>query len=239
MNQLVRLLTLGLVAVCLQWGVAWGESPITRYTTETPPPDGSLVFLENSNYFVERWTDASIGHVAVVVRDSGKPLVYEATPGRVRKVAWPEYLTELAKLNGQRRDRSHKEIEAWVLSPEKPYAASEISRMRRYLESQLSRRYSVIGYLRGQQADGIHCAELASHAISFGGRFDIDDCFKQTPASLMELASNGHAEKKRVWISDPVVEETWCDAACRRWRNYWMVARWSVREAWHYAWSGW
>ncbi len=207
-------------------------------TYNTAPSDGSLVFLENSNYFVERYTEAPIGHVAVVIRDSGKPMVYEATPGRVRKVAWDDYLLELGKLNQDRSWRSKKLIAGWVLAPKTPYSTGEISHMRRYLESQMSRRYSVLGYLRGQQSDGVHCAELASQTISFGGRFDIDNCYKQTPASLMALAEPQHVAKTALTIPEPAEAESWCSAACRRWTNSWMVARWSFREAWHYVWAG-
>lgn len=51
-------------------------------------PDGSLVFLERCNYFVERYTNAPIGHVAVAVQEEGVTWIYEATPGHVRRVTW-------------------------------------------------------------------------------------------------------------------------------------------------------
>jgi hypothetical protein len=227
-----------MASVLLVIGFSFGSAMAADAPTDAAPADGSLVFLENSNYFVERYTEASIGHVAVVIREGGKPLVYEATPGRVRKVAWADYLADLGQLNHDRSRSGSKLIEGWVLSPRSPYASSDLSRMRRYLESQLSRRYSILGYLRGQQSDGIHCAELAAHTISFGGRFDIADCYSQTPASLMALAQSQHQAKTRLTIPQPEEAESWCEVACRRWSNYWLMARWSLREAWHFAWAG-
>jgi hypothetical protein len=233
-NRLPQWIALVLVVI----GFPVGSLFANEASSDPAPADGSLVFLENSNYFVERYTEASIGHVAVVIRDGGRPLVYEATPGRVRKVTWDDYLLELGKLNQDRSWRGKKLIAGWVLAPKTPYSSSEISHMRRYLESQIARRYSILGYLRGQQSDGVHCAELASHTISFGGRFDIDDCYKQTPSSVMALAQSQHRPKTALTIPEPAKAEPWCSAACRRWSNYWMMARWSIREVWHYAWAG-
>ena len=54
-------------------------------------PDGSLIFLERSNRIVELYTSGKITHVGVVLNDEGEAWVYEATPGKVRRVRVAQY----------------------------------------------------------------------------------------------------------------------------------------------------
>src|SRR5262245_24059724 len=148
-----------------------------------PPPDGTLLFLENCSSLVERATRGEIGHAALVFHDAGACWVYEATPAKVRRVTLADYYAELARLNA-RRDEDEN-IRTWLLVPKTPYTPAEIAKMRAYLDAQIGRRYSVRNYVRGKpgevhstkvgpvevqvsvessgkSAGGIHCAELTS-----------------------------------------------------------------------------
>src|SRR5689334_19620962 len=91
-------------------------------------PDGTLLFLENCNSVVEWRTKSDVAHVALVFHEGPDAWVYEATPGKVRRVLLDDYLTELSRLN-RRRDDDEK-IRVQALRPKKPYAPPEIANMR-------------------------------------------------------------------------------------------------------------
>src|SRR4051794_15053392 len=107
-----------------------------------PLPDGSLLFLENCNKFVEVYTREEVGHVALVFRDDKTTWVYEATPDQVRRVTLDSYYDELARENLRRK----KQVRIVACRPKEPYSAAEIETMRGYLDKQLGRRYSVLNY---------------------------------------------------------------------------------------------
>jgi hypothetical protein len=199
-------------------------------------PDGSLVFLERCNYFVERYTSAPIGHVAVAMHEEGVTWIYEATPGQVRRVTWESYLAELATLNADRARSKKTPVLAWVMEPRKPFTAAEHAAMRQWLDEQLGRRYSVRGIVRGKTGDGIHCAELTSHCLNATGRTTIAECHKQSPAAVMDFARPHYKAKYAAKIASPVVEETWCERAWRKWTHWSMMCRWSCGEAWRFCW---
>lgn len=198
--------------------------------------DGSLIFLENCHYFVERYTQAPIGHVAVAVVDGNDTWIYEATPGRVRRLTWADYRSELAKINADRHRRKKDPIVAWVLEPEENLSEDESASLESYLESQLDRRYSVRGILRGKPSDGVHCAELASQAMNATGRYSIEDCHKQSPAALMDIVRSNCQREYQASIAPPSPQESWCDRQWRRWTHWGVMCRWSLGEAWRFCW---
>lgn len=203
---------------------------------QTSLDDGSLVFLEKCNYFVERYTNAPIGHVAVAVRENEETWIYEATPGKVRRLTWGEYRAELGQLNADRTRKEKDPIVAWICGPKQALGEKESSALRQYLDSQLDRRYSVKGIVRGREGDGIHCAELAARALNAVGHVEIVDCHKQSPAGLMERAKSLSEQPQQATLELPEEEEKWC---ARAWRNtiHWAtMCRWSCGEAWHYCW---
>ena len=91
-------------------------------------PDGTLIFLENVSSVVELTTRGEIGHVAMVFRDGNAAWVYEATPGKVRRLRMDEYCAELARLNKRRDD--DERIRALALRPKRDYAPGECEKMR-------------------------------------------------------------------------------------------------------------
>src|SRR5262245_41196382 len=132
-------------------------------------PDGTLLFLENCNSVVEYTTRGEVAHVALVFHDRDDAWVYEATPGKVRRVKIEEYFVELARLNHRRDDDD--QIRMLAARPKTAYTDEEVAKMRTYLDGQIGRRYSVKNYLRGKPYDGVHCAELASSTLNQSGRY--------------------------------------------------------------------
>lgn len=90
------------------------------------PVDGSLLFLEHGNPVVEMVTRKQITHVGIVFVDSDTAWLYEAVPGKVRRVPLSAYYRELSEYNRGRKqpakivlrqpllayssDQSHNEI---------------------------------------------------------------------------------------------------------------------------------
>lgn len=198
--------------------------------------DGSLVLLENCNYWVERYTQAPIGHVAVAVNEDKQTWIYEATPGRVRRLTWADYRAELATLNSDRQRKQKDEIVTWVQTPQQKLSTQQAENLKCYLDSQLDRRYSVKGIVRGKTGDGIHCAELASHALNAAALTEIEDCHKQSPAAVREAARPLCKTAYCATISTPPAEESWCDRAWRRWSHAALMCGWSCGEAWRFCW---
>src|SRR5262245_16118815 len=98
---------------------------------ESSLPDGTLLFLENCNSVVEWRTKSDVAHVALLFHEGADAWVYEATPGKVRRILFDDYLTELSRLN-RRRDNDEK-IHILALRPESPYGPAEVVKMRTYL----------------------------------------------------------------------------------------------------------
>jgi hypothetical protein len=185
---------------------------------------------------VERYTNAPIGHVAVAVNEDQRTWIYEATPGKVRRLTWDDYREELAKLNSDRQRKNKQEIVTWVLEPKAALSKQQATDLKTYLDNQLDRRYSVKGIVRGKTSDGIHCAELASQALNVAGLTDIDDCHKQTPAAVRDTARAMCDPPYRASFAAQPAQETWCDRAWRRWTNVAVMCRWSWGEAWRFCW---
>lgn len=195
-----------------------------------PLEDGSLIVLENCSSVVQRATRGSVGHVAIVMNEEREAWVYEAVPGKVRRLKLDEYYGELSRLNARKNEE--KQIHTFLLRPEKPYTMTEREAMRHYLDEQVGRRYSVKGYVRGQESAGIHCAELASHTLNESGRYHWEHCQSINPAKLQELVDPTYTDPVAVALPSYDVEETWCERAQRRWDSFRVWCGWSCGEAW-------
>jgi hypothetical protein len=197
-------------------------------------PDGTLIFLENCNSVVELTTRGEIGHVALVFHDGETAWVYEATPGKVRRVTWGDYHAELARLN-KRRDHDDA-IRVWALVPLRAYTADEVSKMRTFVDSQIGRRYSVKNYVRGKPYDGIHCAELASTTLNQSGRYAFEQNHKLHPQAFYSAVLQTHAAPDEILIPPPTAKEAWTLRTHRRWTEWWSWCGWSFREVWLFCW---
>lgn len=208
----------------------------------TAPAEGSLIFLENCNSIVERATRGEIGHAALVFHEAGECFVYEATPGKVRRVTLAEYHAELARLNqGRKADGA---IRVWLLRPKTAYTAAETDQMQSYLDAQIGRRYSVRNYVKGKPAetraggarDGIHCAELTATTLNESGRYTFENCHRLNPQALYTALLPTHAAPEEQTIAPLAVKEPWCQRAQRRTAEWFTWCGWSCREAWAWCW---
>ena len=171
-----------------------------------PVADGSLLFLENSNQFVELYTGSETTHVAVIIHSQEQPWVYEATPGEVRKLPLDDYRAELGKLNERRGEQ--RKIRAVLVEPRTAYSSQQITAMRELLEAQLGRRYSIKGHVRGR-SDGIHCAELAARALCTASVLKIERCQAESPASLLAKVKPQAQPFTTLAIDEPDERPSW------------------------------
>lgn len=198
-----------------------------------PLPEGSLLFLENSHRLVERVTAGETGHVALIFHEENQPLVYEATPGEVRRIPLNEYLTEIARLNQDRQRREPIRIIAF--RPVTPYRTEEIAAMRTFLEEQLGRRYSVKNYVTGKNGDGTHCAELAGNALLHSGVWKLSNPSRLSPEEL-RTAVQARYRKEELPIAVELPAETWCERSTRKWHSWQTWCLWSCGECWSFCW---
>jgi hypothetical protein len=212
------MLALTLAALSMLGSVTWSS--------------GSLVVLADSNKVVSAWTDSNITHVGVLMHKDGESWIYEATPGSVRRVTLSAYCRELSEQNGQRR----KPIRLWVMQPEKPYSDAQLERMQTYLDRQLGRRYSVKGYVRKRPVDGIHCAELASTALSHGERIDVPTPFAMSPGALYEKVSPVYRDPEPVTLPSRPAQSSWCSRAWDDWFGFQNWCQWACVESWQFCW---
>jgi hypothetical protein len=200
------------------------------FASAEPLEDGTLLFLENASSVVRVATGGKIGHVAIALSDEGEHWIYEATPAKVRRVSPQAYHEELARINAKRDD--DKKIRVLVLRPQRSYTAAELAAMRTFLSGQLGRRYSLANYVKNEDGDGIHCAELAGSALNATGRYSFDQPRSVHPAAFFKLAQPTHRPAETLAFPTAVAKQTWCQRADRRWGEVWRWTRWSCGEAW-------
>ena len=202
---------------------------VSLATAAEPLEDGTLLFLENCSSVVQRSTNSSVGHVAIVMHEENESWIYEAIPGGVRRVKADDYYAELSRLNTRKNEE--KQIRAFALRPEKPFTAAERQAMRHYLEEQIGRRYSVKNYVRGEAGRGIHCSELASQAMNASGRYQWEHCYSIHPSRLQELIDPTYKNPAAIELPLYECKETWCQRAQRRWDHVRIWCNWSCGEA--------
>lgn len=217
--------------------LALGVSPAAADTANLDSAqleEGTLIFLENCNSFVEFSTGGEIGHVALAFTDGSEAFIYEATPAQVRRVSVAQYYAELARLNA-RRDADDK-LRVLALRPKKAYTDAEVAKMRAYLDGQVGRRYSVRNYVRRTPGDGIHCAELASTTLNQTGRHEFENCHRIHPQALYSALEPLSAAPQELAIAPPAAKETWCVRSQRRCGEWFTWCGWSCQEAWAWCW---
>jgi len=139
-----------------------------------------------------------------------------------------EYRRELGELN---RNRSQP-TNVSVLEPKSPYAKTQIERMRAHAVSQIGRRYSIQGYVRGKESDGIHCAHFAAATLEASGRFQFDEEYAISPGELVASVSSSHEPPVRLTIESVKTDESWCERSWTAWFHYGAWCRWACYETW-------
>jgi hypothetical protein len=194
--------------------------------------DGSLIVLYNSNKMVAGWTDSDVTHVALLLNIDGQPWVYEATPGKVRRVTMGSYREELRTLNASRRRPTRMSI----LEPKRPYSTHQIAKMKTYLDEQLGRRYSIKGVVRRKPGDGIQCAEYVATALTRTGRYRVSNAHTLHPATIVKKAAPLHSAPANVSIRPRESQDSWCSRSWKQWDSMRSWCSWAWYEAVMFCW---
>ncbi|MGE4000385.1 MAG: YiiX/YebB-like N1pC/P60 family cysteine hydrolase, partial [Planctomycetaceae bacterium] len=135
---------------------------------------GSLLFNAGDCLAIRVYTASPYTHVAVVVIEEDRPVVYDSMNGAgVRRQPLVDYL------RSQSPDRLH------VFHPQRPLTPEQSRGLRDYLDSQLGRPYAVQHHLTGKRCEGVHCAEYVTDALMSIGLLHADRPAKVSPASLV------------------------------------------------------
>ncbi len=194
--------------------------------------DGALLVLRGGSKPVAVATGSDVTHVAIVLRHGSEDWVYEATPAKVRRLTFNAYRKELASASHSKG----KSTSISIMRPKRPYAESQLKRMRNYASAQIGRRYSIKGYLRGKEFDGIHCAHFAAATLEASGRFLAEDEYAITPAQLVSGVANQHKPMVPLTIRPVQSSESWCEQSWGTWFNYAAWCRWASYETWSFCW---
>lgn len=195
-------------------------------------PDGALLVLRNSNKPVAAVTGSDITHLALVFQEGGTEWVYEATPAKVRRISLGEYQREIGNFN-QNRGRPTR---ISVLKPKYPYSELQVDRMRHHAASQVGRRYSVKGYVRAKEFDGVHCAHLAAETLQCSGRFQFDEAYAISPGDLVASIRPLHESPVPLAVLPDTTDESWCERSWTTWFNCGDWCRWACYETWTFCW---
>lgn len=195
------------------------------------PADGSILLVHNSNKLVGASTSSTITHVAMVLTINGRPMVYEATPAKVRKLPLASYYQEIGDLNRNRKKKMRVELS----EPRRAFTAKEKQRMRLFLNEQLGRRYSVRGYLREKSpGDGIHCAALVGTALSKSGKCKVVNPNGQSPATLVLGLRSEYRTGEPVAIKTTTPQPTMCERWAAGWDGFKKWCSWSFVETFRF-----
>jgi len=111
-------------------------------------PSGSLIFIEGGNVIVQEFTNSSITHVGIIIKENNDYYVYEAIRPKVRKVLLNDYL------------KSIKDERIWIAKLKSNYHV-DYEKMKSYLDSQLNKKYAIKNYKK-EKVDNktIFCSQL-------------------------------------------------------------------------------
>lgn len=197
----------------------------------TAIPDGSLLFVENSQNLVESYTNSSYSHVAIVLGGE----VYEAEPPKVRTYTIKQWFTNVARYN----EGLGSPAIVSIFTPKQPLSEEEVARMKEYLEAQVGRRYSIRGYLRKIEGDGIHCSEMCAAALEATERIDFREPNQQMSPGELHSGTSKHYEQHGDKLYATVKKE-YRRSTCERWQDWWLhkgsMCRWSCWETWTFCW---
>ncbi|MCA9174436.1 MAG: hypothetical protein KDB14_08120 [Planctomycetales bacterium] len=193
--------------------------------------DGSLLLLQDSNSIVSAVTDSRITHVAMLFHPPGAsaPLVFEATPARVRQVSLPDYLREIAVLNERRR----QPMSVFVMTPRRDFSTDQVESMLTYARHSIGRPYSVKGYVRDRSAEGVHCSEFASRVLCATERYAFHNHHRITPVRLRHLLRFSY--RAPVSLQLPAApKQSWCAETADCWGDFCGWCGWACVESWRF-----
>ncbi|MEO2022195.1 MAG: YiiX/YebB-like N1pC/P60 family cysteine hydrolase [Pirellulaceae bacterium] len=202
--------------------VALGSTPTVA--------DGSIVYLQKSNGFVEFYTGSDQTHVGIVFSDASQQWVYEAAPGKVRRVPLADYLRNLGELNRRRSE----EIGVYFRQPRRSFSPAEVYAMRHYLDMQLGKPYTVRNFIGNVNTVGFHCSELVGEGLNRSRRFKLGQPQALSPAQLLRLTQSQYQPSRQVSVVAAGRERPWCQRTWGAWADFGNWCRWSCGESWNF-----
>lgn len=167
---------------------------------------GTLIFSKGDCLAVRIFTQSPYTHVAAIVMQEGKAIVYDSINGQgVRKLFLRDYL------KSQSPDVVH------VMHPHQPLTEKQCSALISHLDSQLGRPYAISHHLTGKRGAGLHCAEYMADALMNCRLIHANQPARVSPASLAEgiLKFNIYSSAQTLEISSPAPVypkgKNWCD----------------------------
>lgn len=170
-----------LIAVALAADPAAVATPPTVYTAASTAADalshslttGTLLFSRGDCLAVKAFTGSPYTHVAAVVVSDGT-WVYDSQNGvGVRR------LSLVAYLDATRPD------DLLLLHPRMPFDPDRADRFVARLNADLGRPYGIAHHLTGRRAEGVHCAEYLTDALSDASLIVAQHPSNVSPASLL------------------------------------------------------
>ena len=193
-------------------------------------PDGTLVFLQKSNEVVEFYTGSDKTHVGIIFSDARNLWVYEAAPGKVRRVRLPHYLRMIAESNRGRK----QPIRVFLKIPQREFSQRDVFEMRYHLDMQLGKPYTIRHLVRGGKSDGVHCSQLVGEGLNKSSRFRLDSPVKLSPAQLLKATSSEYQRAKQVSLAGLDDKRSWCQRTWSNWGDFGSWCRWSLGESWKF-----
>ncbi len=168
---------------------------------------GSLIFHRGKCLTVRLYTWSPFTHVAIVMPKPGTSewIVYDSARRHgVRKSELGDYLLESSP------------DALFLLHPRHQLDASQQEKLRKALEEQLGRPYSVKQHLTGTRARGVHCSEYVTDALIAIDFLHAHKPPRVSPASLLEgivqerVYQPDLTLKVNLPVSPASKTETWC-----------------------------
>ena len=210
---------------------AWILLAATTWAPESLP-DGTVVYLQNSNSFVEAYTKEAVTHVAIILNRAGESWLYEAIPGKVRSLPLSKYIDEMRRWNQGRTVKARM----FAAVPAEEIQQEDIAILRAFLEAEVGRRYSVRNYVRQKPGDGVHCAELLTTSLGRIGRCQIDAPYAASPGKVIKLLCSDVNPPVEFDIAGTPPEESWWAYIGRQWEENTTWCHWACWETWTFCW---
>jgi hypothetical protein len=159
---------------------------------------GTLLTTKGDCLAVKVFSQSGTTHVATVVMQDGKPVVFDSANGvGVRCLSLRAYL------------KSQGTGDVHVYTPVKKFSTERAKKFEDYLDTQLGRPYAVKHHLTGNRVKGLHCAELMTDTLVHCRMLKVNNPARVTPASLIKGVTVGklYSESRKVTIAALEVTE--------------------------------
>ena len=158
--------------------------------------NGSLLFVANGNNIVQTHTNSTLTHVGVVLNNNGDPWFYDAIPPKVRKIKLADYIEEIKKENNKKKAKV--KLIVWIARPDHPLNQTEYKIMKKYLESQIGKPYSIDSFVLGAPGNGVHCCEMTGKAFEVIDRSYTANPGADSPVSVWKKTKDFFPKREEI-----------------------------------------